>query len=124
MSKKRKHLRREREVLRSLAASWLVLRLQRAEERSLTVSIVATCCSLSLRQDGGEAVESGSCSPTAALALESTPLLWDAPTISYNQDCLIRTREVAVADKLSVILSFVCNSRPVDDSGCVENNTT
>ena len=57
MSKKRKHLRREREVLRSLAASWLVLRLQRAEERSLTVSIVATCCSLrsSTRQDGGQA---------------------------------------------------------------------
>ena len=55
MSKNKKHRRREREVLRSLAASWLVLRLQRAEERSLTVSIVATCCSLrSTKQDGGE----------------------------------------------------------------------
>ena len=53
MSKKRKHLRRESEVLSSLAASWLVLRLHKAEERSLTVSILTTCCSLAgAEQDG------------------------------------------------------------------------
>ena len=136
MSKKRKHLRREREVLRSLAASWLVLRVQRAEERSLTVSMLTTCCSLmSAEQDGGSrqlsqaAVESSG--PPAAAALVSTLCHSEAPLLYYplltflgNQDWdLIRRRsrltsfckneDFSLADNL-------CN----DDSGWRQSNNT